>query len=104
VRYTTLISKYAARQIAGWGLSESVWMEVLLRLYQVLSENPSTVLSSLPEIPGGMLYYFDFPDPERPDLAHEFVFLVRYLPDEEHILVVRGSYWRHVGGLPEEGH
>ncbi len=102
MRYTTLIGDYAARQIAAWGLSESVWMDVLLRLYQVLPEKPSAVLSSLPEIPGGMAYYFSFVDPGRPDFMHEFVFIVRYLADEEHILIARGSYWRHAGGLPSE--
>lgn len=100
--YKTQISKQASSQIAGWGLSDPVWMEVLLRLHQVLPENPPAVLTSLPAFPQGLLYYFHFPDPERHDFVHEFVFQVLYLADEEHILVLRGSYWRHAGNLPSE--
>ena len=97
--YVTQISPQAARQIRGWGLSDPVWMEVLLRLHQTLAQNPPAVLTSLPDFPRGMLYYFHFPDPERPDFVHEFVFQVVYLADEQHILVLRGSYWRHADGL-----
>jgi hypothetical protein len=75
-------------------------MEVLLHLYQTLAANPHAVLHSLPEFPKGLLYYFTVQDPERADLLHEFVFQVTYHADEQHLDVMRGSYWRHVGGLP----
>jgi hypothetical protein len=78
-------------------VSYTTQMEVLLRLHQVLPQNPTALLTSLPEFPHGMLYYFHFTDPERAGFIHEFVFQVVYLADEEHILILRGSYWRHAG-------
>jgi hypothetical protein len=99
--FTTRITPYANRQINSWGLAEPIWMEVLLHLYQTLAANPQAVLQSLPNVLNGMLYYFTVQDPERPDLLHEFVFHVTYHADEQHLDVLRGSYWRHVGELPE---
>src|SRR5947209_7857357 len=98
--YTTRISPFASRQIREWGLSEPVWMEVLLRLHQTLADNPHAVLNSLTDYAEGMLYYFEFTDPERSNFRHEFVFEVAYLPDEQHLLVRRGSYWRHAEEPP----
>ena len=98
--YTTQISPQATWQIRNWGLSEPIWMEVL-HLYQILPATPHALLTSLPAFPNGMLYYFTAPDPERSGFIHEFVFQVTYLADEQHLLVLRGSYWRHANGLSE---
>jgi hypothetical protein len=76
-------------------------MEVLLHLYQTLAANPSAVLRSLPQFPTSMLYYFTVQDPDRSDFIHEFVFQVTYHADEQHLDVLRGSYWWHAGGLPD---
>jgi len=76
-------------------------MEVLLHLHQTLAANPQAVLQSLPHFSKGMVYYLRVPDPARTDLLHEFVFQVTYHSDEQHIDVLRGSYWRHIGGLPD---
>jgi hypothetical protein len=99
--YVTRITPFASQQIRAWGLSEPVWMEVLLHLHQTLAENPQAVLHSLPTFPGAMLDYFAFPDLERPDFTHEFVFEVVYLADEQHLFVLRGSYWRHTSESQE---
>jgi len=98
--FTTRIAPYASRQINNWGLTEPIWMEVLLHLHQTLAVNPQAVLLSPPDFPKGMLYYFTVQDPIRADFLHEFVFHVIYHADEQHLDVMRGSYWRHVGGLP----
>jgi hypothetical protein len=76
-------------------------MELLLYLHQTLPHNASTELTSLAGFPRGMFSYLAFRDPERSDLMHEFVFQIVYLADEEHLLVLRGSYWRHTGVPPE---
>jgi len=61
--YRTQISPQATLQINNWGLSEPIWMEVLLHLHQTLTLNPPAHLVSLPQSPGGMLYYFHRPGP-----------------------------------------
>jgi hypothetical protein len=99
--YTTRITLSANRQINSWGLAEPIWMEVLLHLYQTLAANPQAVLLSLPNFPSSMLYYFTVQDPEHADLLHEFMFQVTYHADEQHLDVLRGSYWRHIGGIPD---
>ncbi len=99
--YRTQFSEWASQQIRQWGLSDPVWMEVLLRLQEHLAEAPTRLLESIPGFPTGMFYYFRFPDPDRTEFLHEFAFQVVYRADEQHLLVQRGSYWRHAGGLPK---
>lgn len=101
--FTTRMAPYASRQINGWGMAEPIWMEVLLRLYQELPIAPAAALCCLPQFPNSMLYYFTVQDLERADLLHEFLFQVTYHADEQHLDVLRGSYWRHIGGLPNPG-
>jgi len=84
----------ARRGIASWGLSDSLIVDVYLRLNEALSDNPWRLLRPSEEAEGGMIFAFSIIDPENRFLVHSFFFQVYYAQDEVTIHVTRGQYKR----------
>ncbi len=85
------------RQVASWGLSDSVWTEVLLRPYQRLRENPAALLERTKQPFDGMTYRFELIDPDNRFCQHLFRFHVLYGMDETMLFIARGAYAKTVG-------
>jgi hypothetical protein len=92
--YLIRLHDRVARQIARWGLSEYLLVEVYLALREELGANPSQHLAVDPDTAQGMLYAFARRDPDSPRFQHIFMFRVLYEQNETHLFVFRGSYWR----------
>jgi hypothetical protein len=97
VAYRVHFSSLANRQIAAWQLSDSMLMEVHIRLRRDLRENPAQALIRMRRPLDGLCYLFSMVDPENRLREHAFTFLVKYSQDEEQIVVVRGGYQRRDG-------
>ena len=95
--YRVQLSNLVNRQIASWQLSDTMLVEVQLRLRQDLRENPAQSLIRLQEPFDGMCYLFSMVDPENRLREHFFAFQVLYHSDEECIIVARGGYQRQDG-------
>ncbi len=80
------------REIAqSWGLSDFVFTERHIRL-EALRDDPKARLERVTEPLDGMAYRFFFSDPEVPGRDHLFSFSVRYLADEETILLLAAEH------------
>ena len=95
--YRVQLSTLVNRQIASWHLSDTMLVEVQLRLRQDLREDPARSLIRLREPFDGMCYLFSMIDPENRLREHLFAFQVLYHSDEERIVVARGGYQRRDG-------
>src|SRR4051812_40994343 len=84
------LSHLVNRQIVSWQLSDTMLVEIQLRLRQDLRENPAASLIRLREPFDGMCYLFSMVDPENRSSEHLFAFLVLYHSDEERIIVASG--------------
>jgi hypothetical protein len=83
------------RQIASWGLSDTLLVDVYLQLQADLVTNPKEKM--FPASDSGMLYPFTIIDRENRLCEHAFWFRVYYHPDEETLLIASGFYRRQVG-------
>jgi hypothetical protein len=94
VPYHVRLDTLVRRQIIGWKLSDSMLVEVNLRLREELSDSPTSRLQRDPSWFGGegMIYAFDLVDPVNRMLVHAFRFQVFYHPDEQTLLVTRGAH------------
>ena len=95
--YRVQLSNLVNRQIASWELSDTMLVEVQLRLRQDLRDNPAQSLIRLLKPFDGMCYLFSMVDPENRLREHFFAFQVLYHSDEERIIVARGGYQRQDG-------
>jgi hypothetical protein len=91
--YTARFHQRVLGQIAGWGLSDTLLVEVYLALREELVGDPLGRLHRDPD-GGGALFAFDRMDPDSPRWRHIFLFRVFFDEDERHLNIVRGSYWR----------
>ncbi len=83
------------RQIASWGLPDSLLVETYLRLQRDLSQNPAQVLIRTEQPFDGMCYGYSIIDPGNRLREYLFLFQVLYSQNEERLLVVRGGcQWR----------
>jgi hypothetical protein len=94
MEYTVRIHQRVMWQIARWGLSDYLLVEVYLALRSELADNPLDHLHRDSEGDGGALYVFARVDPDSPRFQHTFMFRVYFDEDEKHFDIVRGSYWR----------
>jgi len=97
VAFRVQFSSLVGRQIASWQLSDSMLVEVNLRLRESLKVNPAQVLIRTQRPFDGMCYYFRMIDPENRLREHRFFFHVVYSQDEEQIIIARGGYDRRDG-------
>jgi len=82
-------------RVARWGLPDSVFVEVHLRLgSEHLGAKPSLLLETTDDPREGMVYRFGIVDPDNRFCEHLFEFAVRYDQDEETLWVVRGRHIR----------
>jgi hypothetical protein len=82
------------KQIGGWGLSESLLVDVYLKLREELCKSPFDHLHRDPD-GSGSLYVFETFDPADPGYQQLFMFRVFFDADEAHLNIVNGSYWRN---------
>jgi hypothetical protein len=94
VEYQVRLDALVRRQIIGWKLSDTLLIDVHLRLRDELPLSPTTFLERDPNWFGGegMVYGFDLVDPANRLLVHAFRFQVLYHADEQTLLVVRGAH------------
>jgi hypothetical protein len=99
VEYKVRLDALVRRQMIRWQLSDSLLVDVHLRLNDQLSRSPSSLLRQDPTwFEGeGMVYGFDLIDPENRLLVHAFRFQVFYHADEQTLLVARGAHVTAVG-------
>ena len=95
--YRVQLSNLVNRQIASWQLSDTMLVEVQLRLRRDLRDDPAHSLIRLQEPFDGMCYLFSMIDPENRMREHLFAFQVLYHADEDRIIVARGGYQRRDG-------
>lgn len=93
MEYVVRFHPFVAHQIAGWGLSDYLMVELHLAIQDELGAAPLRYLHRDPGGPGG-LYALERIDPTSPRFRHQFLFRAFFDQDERHLHVVRGSYWR----------
>jgi hypothetical protein len=98
MEYTYRLHPRVMGQIAKWGLSDNLLVDVYLALREELPSHPSLYLIKDPDDSPGMLYPFDRVDPNSPRFKHCFVFRIFYDANETILHVVRGSYYREYRG------
>jgi len=80
------------RRIVAWGLPDSVFVEVILRLEQRLKQDPQELLWRARKPFDGMNYGFLMVDPTNRFREFLFIFQVMYSQDEEELLIVNCGY------------
>jgi len=81
-------------QMAGWGLSDFLLVEVYLNLREQLGSGPIEHLLRDPE-GNGSFFVFETRDPADPHFQQLFMFRVFFDLDEKTLNIVNGSYWRN---------
>lgn len=89
--YQTRLTPLVRRQIASWGLSDALLVDVHLQLADRL---PVASLRRDPSLfeGEGMIFGFNLIDPANRLLIHAFRFQVFYHADEETLIVHRGGH------------
>jgi hypothetical protein len=95
--YRVIIPPAIASRIAGWGLSDAVFVDVYLFLREVLPTAPTEYLQRRRQPFDGMVYEFSLIDPGNRLREHLFAFHVLYGQDEQTLVIVKGGYRRHDG-------
>lgn len=91
--YVLRFHPFVAHQMARWGLSDYLMVELHLALRDDLAVDPVRRLHRDPDGPDG-LYAAERIDPDSPRFRHIFLFRVFHDEDERHLHVVQASYWR----------
>lgn len=94
VEYQVRLDALVRRQVISWKLSDSLLVEVHLRLQNDLARSPKTSLTHDSTVFGGqgMVYDARLIDPFNRLLIHAFRFQVFYHSDEQTLLVTRGAH------------
>jgi hypothetical protein len=94
VEYKVRLDALVRRQMIAWRLSDSLLVDVHLRLNDELPSSPTSFLRRDPTWfdSDGMVYGFDLIDRENRMLVHAFRFQVFYHADEQTLLVTRGAH------------
>ena len=94
MEYKTRLDPLVRRQLIGWKLSDSLLVDVHLRLHDELPRAPTSLLAKEPAWFGGegMVYGFDLIDLENRMLVHAFRFQVFYHSDEQTLVITRGAH------------
>jgi hypothetical protein len=100
VAYSVRLHPRVSWQIARWGLSDFMLVEVYLHLKEELTSDPPFYLG-FDRVGPGAYYVFEARDPQDPDFQVIFTFRVFFDPDEIHLNVVNGSYWRNYAPIPQ---
>lgn len=94
--FKTRVRSTIRKRIVSWGLPDSVFVEVMLRLEQ-LGNAPTQKLVRVSQPFDGMVYGFDMVDPANRFRQFTFLFHVLYGQDEATLAVVNCRY--HAEGL-----
>jgi hypothetical protein len=94
MEYDILFHERAIGQIARWGLSTWLRVEIQIGLRDELAQDPLKHLHRADDDQGGSFYTIRRVDPDSPRFRHVFRFRVFFMEDEKHLFIVRGSYWR----------
>jgi len=94
VEYQVRVDALIRRQMIRWKLSDSLLVDVHLRLKEELPLSPKTFLRNDSNWfeSGGMVYGFALIDPDNRMLVHAFHFQIYYHADEQTLLVTRGAH------------
>ncbi len=94
MKYKIRLDVLVRRQMIRWKLSDSLLVDVHLRLNDELTNSPTSFLGQDPAWfdSKGMVYGFDLIDPENRLLVHAFRFQVFYHADEQTLLVACGAH------------
>ena len=95
--YKTRVDPLVTRQILSWQLSDFLFTDVQMRLYQTLPISPTKLLQRTFDPIDGLVYPFELIDPDNRMCVHSFLFQVVYGQDEETLWVVRGLHLRMTG-------
>ena len=91
--YAVEIAPRIRRLIRLWPISDTLLVEIYLRL-DTLKTDPWRLLRPTSQDFPGMSYYFSLIDPDNRLCEHEFEFQVVYGQDEERLHVVQGAHRR----------
>ena len=91
--YRIVWEKSVLRAVKSWSLPDAVLVEMHLRAH-ALAHRPADRLSRLTVPFDGMVYAFEFIDPNNRICEHLFAFRVAYSQDEEVLHIVQGRYVR----------
>lgn len=86
-------SATVTRAIRSWGLSDTMLVEVYLRLNAI---DPSRLVRANDPF-DGMVFEFSMVDPENRLCEHVFAFQVVFSQDEQALIVVKGGHARQIG-------
>ena len=94
MEYSVRLRPRVVWQIARWGLSDFLLVEVYLQLRE---EMPRSTMQNLHrDVDGpGSYFVFECRDPDATRFQQLFMFRVYFDEDENHIEVDSGSYWRN---------
>jgi hypothetical protein len=95
--FRTRFTPTARRQIASWGLPDSILVDVYLYLNETLPRDPQRYLRRERELFDGMQCRFRLLDPDNRLCEYGFVFHVAYGADEQTLWVTRGGCLRQIG-------
>ena len=95
--YRVIVPSNVNRKILGWGLSDSVLVDVHVMIREVLPSSPTTFLRRRRHPFDGMNFEFSLIDPQERTRKHTFDFLVSYGQDEQSLHVVQCGYVRTDG-------
>src|SRR5947208_1996067 len=93
--YRVSVRSSIHRRILRWGLSDTILVEVFLRLQQELPRNLPQLLQRTTRPFDGMTYRFSLVDPENRLCEHRFWFHLVFTQDEQTLLVVNCAHRRH---------
>ena len=97
MNYRVRIRSSVSARIMSWQLSDSMLVEVYLRLREHLAQSPATHLRRVRHPYDGLVYEFSMVDPQNRLCEHFFIFLVMYGQDEETLILTNAGYVRRVG-------
>jgi hypothetical protein len=91
--YAVEIAPRVRRLIRQWPISDTLLVEIYLRL-DTLKADPRRLLRATSQVFPGMSFYFSIIDPDNRLCEHEFELQVVYGQDEERLHVVQGAHPR----------
>lgn len=100
MEYKIRLHPRVRNQIAGWGLSDDLLVEIHLQLRETLGVHPVAHLQhDRGESGNANLFTYGLRDPADPNFQLIFQFRVYYDEDEVFLNIVNASYWRNFDPL-----
>jgi hypothetical protein len=97
VSYKLVVTDLVRKLVSGWGLPDTVLVEIYLRLRDGLTERPAATLIRA-EVPfDGMMFKFEMIDPHNRLNTYRAFFQVLYGQDEETLYIVHATVQHTIG-------